>query len=505
MRIVLNQMYTLGKISKNQYEEALNTELIFRQTPQTLTGTQINSYFVDYVIEEVVDDLVDKRGYSDKMAWFFVSNSGLTIKTTMDRKVQSSIEETFKTESLFITDKDAVAELPEAPNGSIVIISNDPNPGQIKGLVGGYGEKTGNFILNRAANTDARRQPGSSIKPLNVYGPAIDTGIITAATVFTDMVLHYNKDEPEAVYPKNSPDKFEGNMTVRMALTKSKNTIAAQIWQNYLRGTTSLAYLKQVGIDRSTENYVAIALGGFNTGMTTLEMCGAYGTFANGGLYTEPYCYTQVIDADGNVLLDTTPVKPVEVYKPETAFVMTNLMHDVVSTPSGTAYSVLQGDIASGIYTAGKTGTTDENRDKWFCGFTPYYTAVVWYGYDNRLGVQVILDGDKSNALRIWKDAMTRIHEGLEPASFEKPNGVLTLKICNVSGDLAGDYCTNVSMEYFVPGAQMNPVSECTQHAAPTPTPTPPVTEILPTNIPTGNIITPTLPTWPPLPTLPFG
>jgi len=485
MRIVLSQMYAQGMVSKKQYEDALNTELIFRQTPQTLTGTQINSYFVDYVIEEVIDALVEKRGYSESMASIAVYNYGLTIRTTMDSRVQTELEQTFTTEDLFMTNTEQVADLPESPNGSIVVISNMENPGQIKGMVGGYGEKTGNFVLNRAVS--ARRQPGSSIKPLDVYGPAIDTGIITVATVFTDMILYYNPDEPDVIYPKNSPDRFEGNMNVRMALTKSKNTIAAQVWRNYLGGTTSLQYLKQVGIDRSTENYVSIALGGFNKGMTTLEMSGAYATFANAGLYTEPYCFTQVIDVDGNILLDNTPIEPVEVYKPESAYVMLSMMHDVVTTSNGTAYKVLKGDIAEGIYTAGKTGTTDENRDKWFCGFTPYYTATVWYGYDNRLGVQTILDGDKDNALRIWKDAMTRIHEGLEPASFNKPSGVQSLTICVDSGMLSNQYCVTTATEIFVPGAQMNPAEKCTLHAAPTPTPTPPVIETETTN-PAGNV-----------------
>ncbi|HAL74274.1 MAG TPA: penicillin-binding protein [Clostridiales bacterium] len=486
MRIVLSLMHDQGMISEKQYEEALNTELIFRQTPQTLTGTQINSYFVDYVIEEVIDALIEKRGYSEPMASIAVYNYGFTIKTTMDSRVQSAIEQTFRTENLFITKPDQVADLPEAPNGSMVVISNMENPGQIKGMVGGYGEKTGNFILNRAVS--ALRQPGSSIKPLDVYGPAIDTGIISPATVFTDMILYYNKDEPEVIYPRNSPDKFEGNMNVRMALTKSKNTIAAQIWRNYLGGTTSLQYLKQVGIDRTGENYVSIALGGFNKGMTTLEMAGAYATFANAGLYTEPYCFTQVIDGDGNVLLDNTPVEPVEVYKPETAYVMLNMMHDVVVSPSGTANRVLKTDIVNGIYTAGKTGTTDENRDKWFCGFTPYYTATVWYGYDNRLGVQTILDGDKDNALRIWKDAMARIHEGLQPAAFNKPSGVQMLTICIDSSMLANEFCVTSATEFFVPGAQMNPSEKCTLHAAPTPTPTPPVVEPVETTNPAGNV-----------------
>ena len=231
MRIVLGKMYELEMISKRQYERALDTELIFRQKPQTLTGTQINSYFVDYVIKEVIQDLVERRGYSRDMATIAVYNYGLTIETTMAPDVQAAIESTFKTENLFVKDRSKIEEFPEAPNGSIVVISNQ-EPGQIKGMVGGYGEKTGNFVMNRAA--DSRRSPGSSIKPLAVYGPALDTGIISAATIFDDHEIFYNRDEPTKPYPRNSYSGYRGNMTVRHAIVISSNTIAVQVLMKML-------------------------------------------------------------------------------------------------------------------------------------------------------------------------------------------------------------------------------------------------------------------------------
>jgi penicillin-binding protein 1A len=391
--------------------------------------------------------------------------------------LQSAAEGTFSNQDLFCTDVSLLEDLPEKPTGSIVIIENKPSPGQIKAIVGGFGKKTGNFVLNRAVS--AYRQPGSSIKPLDVYAPAIDTGKITPASVFTDMELFYNPEEPLKPYPKNSYSGFKGNMNVRWAITISCNTIAAQVWKNMLGGETSLEYLKRVGIDRSGENYVSIALGGFNKGMTTLEMTGAYATFANHGLYTEPYAYTKVIDADGNVLLENRP-EFTQVYKPETAFIMADIMKDVLRS-GGTA----NGFGVEGMPTAGKTGTTDENRDKWFCGFTPYYTAAVWYGYDNRLGQTKILDGDKRNATRIWQDVMNKIHAGLESVDFEMPSSVLKIKICKDSGMKAGEFCPKESLtsEYFLPGAIMNPTAECTLHT-PEPTPTPIPTPI-PTPVPT--------------------
>jgi penicillin-binding protein 1A len=469
MRIVLGKMNELGMITEKQYLEALNTELVFRKRPMTVSATQVNSYFVDYVIAKVIDDLVEKRGYSEQMASVAVYNYGLQIETTVDSSIQAKVEQTFNTQSLFSTNPEELVDLPEKPNGSIVVIENTPNPGQIKAIVGGYGEKTGNFVLNRAIS--ARRQPGSSIKPLDVYGPALDTGKISASTVFTDTKLFLNKDEPTKPYPKNNYTKpaYKGNMTVRSAIRVSCNTIAAYVWQYVLKGETSLYYLKQVGIDRSTENYVAIALGAFNKGMTALEMAGAYATFANNGLYTEPYAYTRVLDADGEVLLENVP-EFTQVYKPETAYVMTSILKDVLKT-GGTA----SGYGIKGMPAAGKTGTTDEMRDKWFCGYTPYYTAVVWYGYDNRLGQTKIPTPDRSNAVRIWQDAMIRIHDGLEPIDFVMPKTVVKMKICTVSGMLATELCPmeSVITEYFVPGALMNPTATCTVHTAlPTPTPT---------------------------------
>ena len=475
MRIVLGKMHDLGMIKDAQYAEALDTELVFRKKPQSVSATQVNSYFVDYVIDKVIQDLVDKRGYSEKMASIAVYNYGLTIHSTMDPAIQSKIESTFNTQKLFINDASKLVDLPEKPNGSIVVISNSANPGQIKGIVGGYGTKTANFVLNRAIT--AYRQPGSSIKPLDVYGPALDTGKITPASIFTDRELFMNPDEPTKPYPKNSytSDKvgdanYKGNMTIRYAVTISCNTVAAQVWANVLGGATSLQYLKRVGIDRSGENYVSIALGGFSKGMTTLEMAGGYATFANSGLYTEPYAYTKVTDADGNVLLENRPAFT-EVYKPESAAIMTSLLQDVMNAKGGTANGYA---LKNGIACAGKTGTTDENRDKWFCGFTPYYTAAVWYGYDNRLSQTKILEGDRTNAIKIWNDAMTRIHEGLEVKVFEMPATVEKLTVCKDTGMLATTACPNPVEEYFVPGAIMNPKTECPLHpvAAASTTPT---------------------------------
>ena len=463
MRIVLGKMNQLGMITAAEYRAALDTELVFRKRPAAVTATQVNSYFADYVIEKVIGDLITRRGYNSTMAAVAVYNYGLRIETTLDSAVQAKIEQTFNEQSLFLSDPAILVDLPEKPEGSIVVIGNGPSIGQIKGMVGGFGRKTGNFVLNRAIS--AYRQPGSSIKPLDVYGPGLETGKITAASIFTDRELFLNPDEPAKAYPVNSYTGYRGNMSVRQAITISCNTIAAQAWLYVLGADTSLLYLYRVGIDRRSEQYVSVALGGFNKGMSTLEMAGAYATFANDGVYTVPYAYSRVLDADGNVLLENQP-HSTQVYKPETAYVLTSMLQDVRTRGTAAGHGI------SGQGAAGKTGTTDDNRDKWFCGYTAYYTAAVWYGYDNRLGQTTIPKGDRSNAILIWQDAMTRIHEGLAKTEFAMPEGILQIKICKDSGMLATPLCKSTATEYFIPGAFMNPTANCSLHAtAVTPAP----------------------------------
>jgi len=300
-------------------------------------------------------------------------------------------------------------------------------------------------------------------------------------------------------YPKNSYTGFYGTMTVRNAVKVSSNTFAAQTWTNFIGGDDSVRYLYSVGIDRMKERYVSIALGGFNKGMSPLLMAGGYNTFANGGLYTKPVAYTTVTDIDGNVILQNT-TRFQQVYKPETAYIMTKLLEEPLSG-SNTAFG--HGGTASymsfplknakkqQISTAGKTGTTDNNRDKWFVGYTPYYTAAVWYGYDNRLKTIEIPKGDQSNAVRIWHDVMTRLHADLQPRNWYVPPSVQSAEICIQSGQLATPNCElagrYVIKEYFLPGTV--PTTYCEFHnpvVTPSPEITPEVTpEVTPDPSPT--------------------
>ncbi len=474
MRIVLGKMYELGNITQEEYENALNTELVFK-TKNTSSATSINSYFVEYAVSEVISDIQHERNISRSLAATTVYNRGYHIYTTMEADVQAVMDEAFKTQSLFQKDPESLEDYPEKPQGGMVIINT--KTGAIAGMQGGYGEKTVNLGTNRAV--DAHRQPGSSIKPLIAYGPALELRLITPSMVYDDKESHLDPSNPNAVWPKNSDNKYKGPITIRTAVASSRNTVAVMVW-NDVGAQMALWFLNEVGIDRLTEQYPSTAVGGFNVGMSPLEMASAYNTFATGGIYTKPYAYTKVLDSDGNVVLEHV-AQSHRVYREDTSFLMTSMLQDVINsgTAAGKVNHITNAD-GENIAVAGKTGTTDDNVDKWFCGFTPYYAAAVWYGYDNRLRTTEIPKGDRNNAQYIWDFVMQKIHTNLPAAEFEKPDNIVRVTVCKSSGLKATDYCKEADAavsDYFIEGSYLTPSRECTFHTAtpePTPEPTPP-------------------------------
>ncbi|MCH4154093.1 MAG: transglycosylase domain-containing protein [Saccharofermentans sp.] len=466
MRIILGKMYELGYITEQQYNDALNTEVVFK-TQDNDTSSEVNSYFTEYAISEVIGDLAEARGISRSLASTLIYNRGYHIYTTLEPGTQAILDEAFTNQDLFQQDPDAISDYPEKPTGSMVVINT--STGAIAAMQGGYGEKTMNLSLNRA--TSSYRNPGSSVKPLIDYGPALELGIIAPGTTYIDQECHLDPSNPDAVWPVNYERDYLGPITIRQALVKSRNTIAAQVWTN-VGGDTALWYLKQVGIDRTDEgSFPSQSVGGFTKGMTTLEMAAAYNTFASGGTYTAPHAYTQVLDSEGTAVLTADPVS-YQVYSPETCFLMADMLKGVVT--SGTP-SKFGGQITNSagehIDTAGKTGTTSDNNDKWFCGFTPYYAAAVWYGYDNRLRQTEIPRADRNNAVRIWMYCMQKIHANLPAAEFVKPDTVISVQVCS-SGYYATDACraagTTIT-DYFVTGSALCPTEDnpCPVHGVP--------------------------------------
>ncbi|MBO4266220.1 MAG: PBP1A family penicillin-binding protein [Lachnospiraceae bacterium] len=356
----------------------------------------------------------------------------------------------------FITESISLTPQPQA---SVTII--DQSTGEVKAVVGGRGAKKASLTLNRA--TDTKRQPGSCFKVLAAYAPALDAAGKSLASTQVDEPYSYANGRPV----KNWYNGYKGICTYRYGIEQSLNIVAVKTLTE-ITPQLGFDYLLNFGfttlVDRRTESNgsvssditQALALGGLTDGITNMEMCAAYATIANGGMYIKPMFYTKIIDHDGNVLIDNTP-KTRRVLKETTAYLLTDAMEDVVT--KGTGARVNFGNMAI----AGKTGTTTSNVDVWFSGFTPYYTCVTWSGYDNN--VHMNGSGETNTAKILWKAIMGRIHEGKEYKSFTMPEGITTATVCKRTGGLATDICRadgSAITEYFAQGTV--PTEPCSNH-----------------------------------------
>ena len=472
--LCLSLMLEQKLIEQAEYDTAKAEKIKFHYNPEAgkVTTTSKQSYFVDEAIIRVKKDLMAAYGYSDLTALTVIYNNGLKIQTTMDPKVQAVLDGVFKDPANF-GEKNPLTK--EPAQGAMVIM--DPKTGAVRGLYGGQGEKQGS-VFNRS--TQAERSPGSSIKPLVVYAPGIDAKKITAATVVDDVPQYLNGQTKDKQWPRNVENANFGLTTVREGLYRSRNVVATL---NLIYNTgiqTGLEYLAKVGIDRRQEQYASIAMGGFSRGMTPLQMTAAFTVFANQGVFSEPMFYTKVLDNDGKVILDKTPVHS-EAYAPETIYIMDSILSQVVTKGTAYPYGIVkykamakdkngkEKEVTVTIPSGGKTGTTDENKDKWFCGFTPYYVGAAWYGYDKAVKLTT---GERNSALKIWNKVMTKLHEGL-PAKpfFEKaPGGIVKASVCMDSGLRPNKYCSKdprgsrVRDEIFIKGTAPGSGDVCKVH-----------------------------------------
>lgn len=449
--LILGEMLKYGKITEAEYEKAKKEELKFNTSYKEEAKSSTQSYFVDQVISDVLSDLQTEKGYSKELSVKLLYSGGLNIYTTVDMDIQNKMDEVFISDENFpdIMGKDG--SLPEA---AMVII--DPYTGEVKAMVGGRGEKEGKRVWNRA--TQSTRSPGSSIKPLSVYAPALEYGVITPTTVMDDTPKDFTvnpKGWPSNYY-KNSANPngsaYRGRMTISKAVEISNNTIPVEILQK-MTPEKSFSFLNiNLGIktmvrELVTTNskgkktvktdiaYAPLALGGLTKGITPMQLCASYASFVNSGLYTQPRTYTKVTDSSGNVILEKKPVSNVAM-KEKTAFYMRTLLQQVVNGSQGTGAKAKIANIA----TAGKTGTTDDDVDRWFVGFTPYYVGTVWFGYDVQQEVKVP-SAYGNPALVLWKKVMDKVHEGLEPANFPVPEGYVKVSYCMDSGGIPSQWC----------------------------------------------------------------
>lgn len=435
---VLNVMLEQGYISNESYDLAvseLQSGLKFNKGKLEPKGDAIYSYMVDATISEVINDLENKKGMSTNFATNYLYFSGLKIYSTQNSDIQREIEKECEKNKYMI--KSAQYENTTAQAAMVVMNHNN---GQVMGCVGGLGKKTISRGFNRA--TQALRQTGSAIKPIAVLGPALEEKIITPVTIY---------DDTKTVFAEGySPDDCEkelGEITVRRAVESSQNIPFVKIMEQ-LTPEKSMKYMEKEGIANLTDGdkNLGLALGGLEKGSSPLEMASAYACIANGGNYIEPTFYTKVENSKGKIILKSKQ-KSRKVYSEDTAYVLKKLLTEPVNGENGTARTCK----IDGMEVAAKTGTTNDNYDKWLCGFTKYYTAVTWFGYDVN---EPINEGANSMANQIWGNVMREIHRYLIKADFDKPKDVEEVVVCRKSGKVAESGCGEAYVEYFRKGTR---------------------------------------------------
>lgn len=473
---ILAKMLELGKINQTQYNQAVKQELVYASKAISQKVTSVQSYFVDQVIADVRDALIKEKNVSYTAANYMIYGGGLEIHTTLDPSIQADMDSVFMDDEYFpLVNKMAERQM-EHPQAAMAIV--DVQNGHVKALRGGYGKKEASNTLNRASSTQMKRQPGSSIKPIAAYAPAIDLKLITPATIIDDVPVYLLTGKDEArPYPRNYDWKHDGLTTVRNGLKNSVNVIAAKIWKDILGPDNSIDYLKKVGINRENEKYLSLVMGGLEEGVNPLQMAAAYVPFAHDGMYYEPTTFTVVMDSNAKEVINRKSSRFNIAYSEQTAFIMSDMLKEVTkgrTSPyphSGTAVKNITEEII-GMPVAGKTGTTSLNIDKWFVGYTPYYSAAVWYGYDNSGSEPIkISTAEYDQAQIIWAAVMKKIHEGLPQKDFEKPaSGIVQKRICIYSGKIATDLCARelrgnaTKVEYFIKGTEPRDDDLCTLH-----------------------------------------
>lgn len=441
-KAILKKMLRLGYITQEQYDEevAKPIEIKLPKAKETVVSS-----VEDYVYSEVVDALME-QGYTKEEAQNMYYNGGLRIYTTIDSGMQKNLETQYANDNNFPNTRRGADGIVQ-PQSAMVIL--DYRTGQIKSLIGGRYVK-GKRTLNRATTPE---QPGSTIKPLSVYTPAIDNGT-TQSNAFSDARGGYKFEKNKTWNPKTTT-AGSGMMSVRKALAMSSNTIAVKVAEtlgdSYSEATdVMIDYLKNFGIttlldsktkeERNTDRYFpSLVLGGMAYGISPLEMSAAYGTLANGGTYIEPTVFTTITTFDGNLLVKANPQEN-RVLSEDVAYVITDMLQAVVKEGTGKAAAI------ENMAVAGKTGTTNNALDAWFVGYTPYYVGATYIGDDAGTGKErQSIVGTSGTAAALWSKVMTPIHKNLTSVkNFAKPDGVYFTKI-NPSDGGTSSYGVNAA------------------------------------------------------------
>ena len=504
--LVLEAMLEQGKIDQATYEAAKNEEVVFSDG-YTITGKYVgsdpsklnptdttdttaeedtaadtaeeanllpaeNSWFTDAMIDDVAEALVEKLGLTDKVdsngvtvsayrqAVNMVYGKGYKIYTTQNPKYQKIAEDVcYNLDNIPYTASYTDSEGNKSTDQlQIALTIVDPTNGYVVAMIGGAGEKTVDRGWNWAVNA---RQCGSAIKPLSTYAPALDDGTLNGASVIDDYPMLLNGD----VWPRNFDWRYRGLTALHTALAQSLNTCAVRTNLAYGVGRSYDFLVDKLGFENLTytdsQQVGNMALGGFEKGVTTEEMAAAFATFVNEGIYTKPRTFIRVEDANGNVILENEAQSNVAL-KNTTAAIMNKLLQEVALVGTGNEAQF------SGMHIAGKTGSTNSNKERYFVGYTPYYSCAVWAGYQHNQ--QIVASGNPCSA--IFRKVMSAIHEDLPDKDFFSCSGLTSVSVCADSGMLASENCAldvRGSRVYTALCAVDNaPTTVCTMHTSPT-------------------------------------
>lgn len=436
--VVLDKMEELGYITSQEKQEALNEELKITLGKRKVGG--ISSYFTDVLKNEVIKAFVADGKTPDEAEELFFQG-GLRIYSTLNMDVQKKLEKVINNPENYpnsYIDKDGIIQ----PQVSMVLMRQ--NTGEVRALVGGRGIG-GSEIFNRAINP---RQPGSAIKPIAVYAPALENGM-TAASVFDDSP-RYDKDLKK-MWPKNSTG-YMGKTVMRNLLIRSSNVGAVEVGCNLIPGSKQASiremvkYLQEFGITsvvtrdkdpKHNDEQASLALGGMTYGISPLELTAAYAAIANNGTYIKPVFFTRIEDSNGKILLEKTE-QTNNVMDSANAFILKHMLYGAVNSlsPKGTGLAAKLNNMT----TAGKTGTTTDKKDAWFVGITPYYTSALWIGAD----MPKELSEGSSMATRLWKKVMDDVHKGMPNEGFPPPSSVISVRVSPYTGLLSSSGYTEV-------------------------------------------------------------
>ncbi len=442
-RVVLYKMYELDFITADEYKQALGEELYFKSSAKT---SNVNDWYTDMLVDDVTYSLMEKYGYTESQARNMVYYGGLTIYSCENPKLQAMAEKIYADDANYpaMLISDTVQ-----PQAAIYVMDYT---GKTVAVVGGRGEKKADRILNRAVSSI--RQPGSSMKPLSVYAPAIQLNLINYSSQIADCYITL-KDG--TLWPKNYNQKEptdSGFTTVDIAVQTSMNTVAAQIMQqltpqrafSFLSGPLNMTSLVTSDSKGNTDiDFAPMSLGGLTKGAYPREMAAAYQMFGNGGYYNEPYSFTKVMQNDTIILQHSA--SPVRVLDEDSAYVMNRLLQTVVRGTNGATAGALKKYWGDWEVFA-KTGTTQQNNDVWLVAGTPKYVAASWFGYDKN---QQLTNKQTSAARNLWNKTMLALHEGETPMSFTNKGSTVEKLFCTESGLLATEKCKKTRIGVYKP------------------------------------------------------